>query len=113
MKRQKNILIVIIVFIVFLQISCFIKADQIEIDIKIDKEGTRYIYTNLFTHHWNYNPEHNNDQELIGLEYYFHNDEFGGIAYFKNSFHQPCYSIYLGKYFRIYDGNAYIIQESN
>lgn len=55
------------------------------------------VQTSLYTHHFNYNPDHNNDQNLIGVEAVFQNDWLAGAAVFDNSFGQASQLIFVGK----------------
>lgn len=54
------------------------------------------VQTSLYTHHWSYNPEHNDNQHLINLEAVFENQWLAGGAYFDNSFGQPSWFLYMG-----------------
>lgn len=63
------------------------------------------VQTSLYTSHFNPQPEHNNNQRLIGLE--FHNSAlwFTGLARFKNSFSQDTHYFYVGREFPIWGGS--------
>jgi hypothetical protein len=55
--------------------------------------------TSAYTHHYSEDPDHNNHQKLIGIEY---NDAQGwlyGGAAFRNSFDQATQYAYFGKRF--------------
>ncbi len=62
-------------------------------------KGFWYLQTGVFTHHFSPDPDHNNHQELIGLE----RNEASGFLYgattFRNSFSQRSYYAYAGKRF--------------
>ncbi|WP_291829294.1 sn-glycerol-3-phosphate transporter [Marinobacter sp.] len=61
---------------------------------------TRWLLqTSVFTSHHNPKPEHNNDQELVSLEYTRENDWIVGGASFLNSFSQRSAYVYAGKHF--------------
>ena len=64
-----------------------------------DKPISYALSTSLYTQHWNPKPEHNNHQQLIGLERRT-GDTAWGAALFKNSFSQPTQMVYWGKNFR-------------
>ena len=67
-------------------------------------EGFWYAQTSAYTRHFAPDPEHNNHQDLIGLE---RNEASGwvyGAATFRNSFRQRSYYAYAGKR---YDSQAY------
>lgn len=55
------------------------------------------VQTSLYTDHFNPDPEHTNNQRLIGVE--LHNPDlwFTGAARFKNSFNQDSIYLYVGR----------------
>ena len=55
------------------------------------------LQTSLYTDHFSPDPEHTNNQRLIGVE--LHNPElwFTGLARFKNSFNQDSLYLYVGR----------------
>lgn len=55
------------------------------------------IQTSLYTKHWDSDPDHTNNQKLIGPELVFENDWLVGLAIFRNSFDQPSQLLYIGK----------------
>ncbi|MFJ7881938.1 sn-glycerol-3-phosphate transporter [Pseudomonas sp. NPDC096917] len=62
-------------------------------------EGFWYLQTSVYTRHFSPDPDHNNNQDLIGIE---RNDGSGwlvGGATFRNSFRQRAYYAYAGKRF--------------
>ncbi len=61
------------------------------------------IQTSLYTRHWDPQPEHNNQQRLLGLEALFHKDWLVGAAVFRNSFEQSSQLIYAGKRWALFD----------
>lgn len=64
-----------------------------------EDKGFWYLQTSVYTRHFAPDPEHNNHQDLIGLE---RNDASGwlyGAATFRNSFSQRSYYAYGGKRF--------------
>lgn len=56
-----------------------------------------YLQTSLYTTHWSHDPEHNNHQDLIGLERHRADGRFAGAATFRNSYRQRTQYAYLGK----------------
>lgn len=56
-----------------------------------------YFQTSVYTNHWNNDPDHNNHQELIGIERHFADGSLWGGATFLNSFDQRSYYAYYGK----------------
>ena len=62
-----------------------------------EKKDFWYLQTSAYTKHWSYDPEHNNNQELIGLERNYADSTLWGITTFRNSFYQRSYYGYVGK----------------
>ncbi len=62
-------------------------------------KGFWLVQTSLYTQHFSPDPEHNNRQDLLGLEY----NEASGMVYggatFRNSFGQRSFYGYAGKRF--------------
>ena len=58
-----------------------------------------YVQTSVYTKHFSPDPEHNNNQDLIGLEYHDRSGWRVGGATFRNSFRQRSYYAYAGKRF--------------
>ena len=64
-----------------------------------DDKGFWYLQTSVYTRHFSPDPEHNNNQDLIGIE---RNEASGlvyGVATFRNSFSQRSFYTYAGKRF--------------
>ena len=62
-------------------------------------DGFWYVQTSVYTRHFSPDPEHNNNQDLIGIE---RNETSGlvyGVATFRNSFSQRSFYTYAGKRF--------------
>ena len=55
------------------------------------------VQASVYTRHFDPDPDHNNDQNLIGIEAVFENDWLAGAAVFDNSFGQPSQLIFIGK----------------
>ena len=58
-----------------------------------------YVQTSVYTRHFSPDSEHNNHQDLIGLEYNDASKWLVGGATFRNSFRQRSYYAYVGKRF--------------
>lgn len=58
-----------------------------------------YLQTSAYTTHFHPDPEHNNNQDLIGLEYQGQGGKVAGGATFRNSFRQRTQYAYVGKRF--------------
>jgi hypothetical protein len=66
-------------------------------DLTPNEQGFWYLQTSLYTRHYSPDSDHNNHQELLGIE---RNDASGwlwGAATFSNSFSQRSYYAYAGK----------------
>jgi hypothetical protein len=55
------------------------------------------IQTSVYTHHWDPDEEHVNNQKLIGVEAVMENQWSIGLAVFDNSFGQNSQYLYVGK----------------
>ena len=71
-----------------------------------DDGGFWYLQTSIYTTHWNHDPDHNNHQELIGLERNRADGVVGSGATFQNSFSQRSNYVYAGKRFD-WDGTPF------
>lgn len=58
-----------------------------------------YVQTSVYTKHFTPRSEHNNNQELIGLERHTENSYLMGGATFLHSYNQRTYYGYVGKRF--------------
>ncbi|RON08229.1 sn-glycerol-3-phosphate transporter [Pseudomonas brassicacearum] len=73
-----------------------------------EDKGFWYLQGSLYTKHYSPDPDHNNNQDLIGLE---RNEASGwlfGAATFRNSFSQRSYYAYAGKRYESADYPVYI-----
>jgi hypothetical protein len=73
-----------------------------------EDKGFWYAQTSVYTRHYSPDPEHNNNQDLIGLE---RNEASGwvfGAATFRNSFRQRSNYAYAGKRFDSADYPVYL-----
>ena len=66
--------------------------------------GFWYAQTSVYTRHYSPDPEHNNHQDLIGIERNQASGWVFGGATFRNSFRQRSYYAYAGKR---YDSREY------
>lgn len=55
------------------------------------------LQTSVYTNHWSNDPDHNNHQELIGVERNYADRTLWGVSTFRNSFYQRSYYAYVGK----------------
>ncbi len=76
-------------------------AMQAKADVSVEEGGDSFwvVQTSVYTRHFSPSPEHNNRQNLIGLE----RNEASGLVYggatFRNSFAQRSVYGYVGKRF--------------
>lgn len=54
------------------------------------------VATSLYTKHWDPDPEHVNNSNLLGIEFETTNRWIYGFAYFDNSFGQPSQYLFAG-----------------
>ena len=59
------------------------------------------VALSFYTYHFDPDPDHNNDQNLIGVETHFNNAWFAGAAVFDNSYGQPSQFVFMGKSWQI------------
>lgn len=60
------------------------------------------VQTSLGTVHFDSDPEHNDQQNLIGIELHNPDRWFAGAAWFRNSFDQPSWYFYAGREFPLW-----------
>ncbi|WPN58324.1 MULTISPECIES: sn-glycerol-3-phosphate transporter [unclassified Pseudomonas] len=70
--------------------------------------GSWYLQTSVYTKHYSHDPDHNNNQDLIGLEREQASGWLFGGATFRNSFSQRSYYVYAGKRYESADYPVYI-----
>ncbi|WP_459743843.1 sn-glycerol-3-phosphate transporter [Pseudomonas sp. 3A(2025)] len=74
-------------------------ALSVKADAQADRDGFWAVQTSVYTRHFSPSPEHDNRQNLIGLE----RNEASGLVYggatFRNSFAQRSVYGYVGKRF--------------
>lgn len=77
-------------------------------DASQNNQGFWYLQASVYTHHYSSDPEHNNHQDLIGLEREEPSGWLFGGATFRNSFSQRSYYAYAGKRYESADYPVYI-----
>jgi len=68
---------------------------------KLDIE-TGYVYSSLYTQHYDSDPDHVNDQNMLGLEFETRKRRVYGLSIFDNSFGQDSEYLYTGYKFRAF-----------
>ena len=69
--------------------------------------GSWYLQTSVYTKHYSDDPDHNNNQDLIGLEREQASGWLFGGATFRNSFSQRSFYAYAGKRYESADYPVY------
>jgi hypothetical protein len=57
----------------------------------------------LYTRHWDPEPDHNNDQNMISLEMRARDNWLAGLSLFDNSFGQSSQLLYVGRTWALFD----------
>jgi hypothetical protein len=73
-----------------------------------DEQGFWQVQTSVYTRHFSPDPEHNNHQKLIGLEWNEASGWIFGGATFRNSYDQQSVYGYAGKRFESADYPVYL-----
>jgi hypothetical protein len=60
------------------------------------------LHKSLYTKHWDPVPEHNNNQNLLGVELGFDRRWVAGAALMDNSFDQPSQLLFVGRYWPLF-----------
>lgn len=71
-------------------------------------KGFWYAQASVYTRHYSPDPDHNNQQELLGLERNLPSGALLGAATFRNSFRQRSYYAYAGKRYQSSDYPVYL-----
>ena len=64
-----------------------------------------YLYSSLYTKHYDPDPDHVNDQNMLGFESQTKDKRVLGLAIFDNSFGQRSQYLYTGKKWRQFDSD--------
>jgi len=62
-----------------------------------------YVFTSVYTKHFDPSPDHVNNQKMLGLEAQTQNHWVFGFAHFDNSFGQPSQYLYAGYKWTLFD----------
>ena len=68
------------------------------------------IMTSLYTKHFDPEPDHVNNQKLIGVEANFNNGWLAGASVFDNSFGQSSQFVYMGKTWAIRESDEWFFR---
>jgi hypothetical protein len=67
----------------------------------------RSFYASLYTAHYDPDPDHNNNQQMLGLEIELRGNRLWGFAMFDNSFGQESQYLYIGKKWRVFESDRW------
>lgn len=90
--KTRNLILVLITILMCGQVAASEEAPGSDWSIK-----QWNFATSIYTKHFDPEPDHNDNQNLIGVEMVFENDWIAGIAVFDNSFDQPSQLVFIGK----------------
>ena len=68
------------------------------------------MQTSVYTKHFDPEPDHVNDQNLIGVEALFQNQWLAGLAVFDNSFGQPSQFLYMGRSWQLFGSDYWHVK---
>ena len=102
--------IVIGIFIMMALLAAFfpvsVQADESPLWLLKGSEiEKRYLFTSLYTKHYDPEPDHNNDQNMLGFENEYENNRLWGLAMFDNSFGQESEYLYVGQKWRAFESD--------
>jgi len=81
----------------YLVCCCFnAEAGQVEEQAAVNITAW-VIQTSIYTRHFDPEPDHNNDQNMLSVEAVLSNDWLVGATVFDNSFDQPSQLVFAGK----------------
>lgn len=66
-----------------------------------------YVYSSLYTKHYDPDPDHVNDQNMIGFEGQTKDKRVMGLAVFDNSFGQESQYLYVGRKWRAFSSDRW------
>lgn len=68
------------------------------------------MYVSLYTRHYSPDPAHNNDQNMLGLEFELPGSRLWGLAIFDNSFGQSSQYVYYGRKWDAFDSGRWYVK---
>lgn len=66
-----------------------------------------YLYSSLYTKHYDPDPDHVNDQNMLGFEGQTRDKRIMGLAVFDNSFGQESQYLYVGRKWRAFSSDRW------
>lgn len=65
--------------------------------VLMESEQRLSVFIGPRVHHWRYDPEHNSNADMIGVNWEYRPNWFVGAAVFSNSFDQDSQYVYIGR----------------
>ena len=75
--------------------------------VQADTNGSFHLYISLYTNHYDPEPDHVDDQQMLGIEFEKTGNRLWGLAMFDNSFGQESQYLYVGKKWRILESDRW------
>ena len=98
--RRRAVLVPVTAIILLLLASPCLAQEQADVELPVESSGWSierwYIFTSLYTKHFEPDPNHVNHQKLLGIEAQMKNNWMFGFATFDNSFGQRSEYLYAG-----------------
>lgn len=71
-------------------------------DLEAAELENYFLQASFYTYHYSEKDYHNNQQQLIGFERHYSNNDLNGIAFFKNTYEQESIYIYGGTNYSLF-----------
>ena len=65
----------------------------------------RYVFSALYTKHYDPDPDHVDDRNMLGFEFQMRDSSLWGLAMFDNSFGQDSQYLYVGRTYRAFQSD--------
>lgn len=91
----------LMMFLTVFQVGKVWALDSLNLPPTDHNQTSWYVQTSVWTTHFSPDPEHNNRQDLIGVERQEGDDWLWGGATFRNSFSQRSVYVYRGRQFAL------------
>ncbi len=101
-----GIFVTIALLVAFLPVSARAEESPLWL-LKGSEIEKRYLFTSLYTKHYDPEPDHNNDQNMLGFENELEDTRLWGFAMFDNSFGQESQYLYVGKKWRAFQSDRW------
>lgn len=70
----------------------------------------RFVYTSLYTTHYDPDPDHVDGQPMVGVEFEIPGNRLVGMAFFDNSFGQDSQYLYWGKKWHVRESEHWYLK---